>query len=57
VKGRMRSKHATTEAEIITRYEQRCEFEDGLLVRVRMTFGPLGANPSESADVAQGRAR
>jgi ketosteroid isomerase-like protein len=42
VRGKMRSKHATTEAEIVTPYEQRFEVEDGLLVHARMTFSRLG---------------
>ena len=38
VSGKMCSKHATTEAEIVTPYEQHFEIEDGLLRRVRMNF-------------------
>jgi ketosteroid isomerase-like protein len=41
ISGKMLSKHATTEAEILTPYEQRLEFKDGLLIRAQMTFGPL----------------
>jgi ketosteroid isomerase-like protein len=45
IRGKMHSKHATTEAEIVTPYEQRFEVEDGLLIRAQMTFGPLSASP------------
>jgi ketosteroid isomerase-like protein len=38
VRGKMRSKHSTVEAEIVTPYEQRFEIEDGLLRRARMNF-------------------
>jgi ketosteroid isomerase-like protein len=38
VRGKMRSKHATTAAEIVTPYEQRFEVKEGLLVRAQMTF-------------------
>jgi ketosteroid isomerase-like protein len=38
VRGKMRSKHATTAAEIVTPYEQRFELKEGLLVRARMNF-------------------
>jgi hypothetical protein len=41
ISGKMLSKHATTEAEILTPYEQRLEFDNGLLKRARMTFGPV----------------
>jgi ketosteroid isomerase-like protein len=39
IRGKMRSKHSTTAAEIVTPYEQRFAVEDGLLVHARMTFG------------------
>jgi ketosteroid isomerase-like protein len=41
ISGKMLSKHATTKSEILTPYEQRLEFENGLLIRAQMTFGPL----------------
>jgi ketosteroid isomerase-like protein len=44
IKGEMHSKHSTTAAEITTPYEQRLEFENGLLLRARMNFGPLTAS-------------
>jgi len=40
IRGKMLSKHATTEAEIFTPYQQRLEFDNGLLIRAQMTFGP-----------------
>jgi ketosteroid isomerase-like protein len=42
VKGEMHSKHLTTATEIKTPYEQRLQFEDGLILRARINFGPLG---------------
>ena len=39
VRGRMRCKHSTTDAEIFEPYEQDLEFHDGLLSRARMVFG------------------
>jgi ketosteroid isomerase-like protein len=41
VRGKMLSKHSTTEAEIVTPYEQRFEIEDGLLRRARMSFSQV----------------
>jgi ketosteroid isomerase-like protein len=44
ISGKMFSKHVTTDAEILTPYEQRLEFENGLLIRAQMTFGPLDSD-------------
>jgi ketosteroid isomerase-like protein len=40
INGEMHSKHSTTAAEIKTPYEQQLEFENGLLKRAQMSFGP-----------------
>jgi ketosteroid isomerase-like protein len=39
VRGELHAKHTTSEAEIVSRYEQRLEFRDGLMSKGRMVFG------------------
>jgi ketosteroid isomerase-like protein len=39
VRGALRCKHTTSTAEIVQPYEQRLEFDDGLLARGRMVLG------------------
>jgi ketosteroid isomerase-like protein len=42
VHGELHAKHSTSDVEMVTTYEQRLELRDGLLVRGRMTMGPIG---------------
>jgi ketosteroid isomerase-like protein len=42
VQGELRSKHAISDAEVVTPYEQRLEFRDGLLAKGSMTLGETG---------------
>jgi ketosteroid isomerase-like protein len=36
VRGELHAKHATTDREVVTPYEQEVEMEEGLLVKLRM---------------------
>jgi ketosteroid isomerase-like protein len=44
VRGELHAKHLTTETELVTPYEQRLEFGDGLLRRGRMNTGGESKN-------------
>jgi hypothetical protein len=39
VRGELRCKHTTSEAEIVSPYEQRLELRDGLLSKGTMVLG------------------